>query len=560
MHLQIMTNIIENPKKNFISEIIEKDFLKQNNNKSIVTRFPPEPNGYLHIGHAKAICLNFEIAKHYSGTCNLRFDDTNPANEELDYINAIVESIQWLGFDWKNCLYYASDYFDKCFEFAILLIKKGKAYVCDLSTDQIREYRGTLKNIGIESPFRNRSIDENLHLFQLMKDGKFIDGSRVLRAKIDMYSPNMNMRDPVMYRIKHCQHIRTGNKWCIYPMYDYAHCISDALEGITHSLCTLEFEDHRPLYEWFLNQIGIFSNHPRQIEFSRLNLTYTLTSKRKLSELVEKKIVNGWDDPRMPTIIGMRRRGIPASAIRNFCEKIGITKQDSIVDIKYFEECIRDDLNLTSQRVMGILNPLKLVITNFDEDVDYLNAAYHPNNDSMGSRMVPFARDIYIERDDFMEFPSKDFFRLSLGKEVRLRYAYIIKCIKVIKDLNTGEIIELHCTYDPKTRGGITNGHKVRGTIHWVAVNYAISAEVRLYDYLLNMPYVKFGDFSEINLNSLVRLTNCFVEQSLFNAKSEQKFQFERIGYFCVDYNHSSTKKLMFHRTISLKDGRGRMQ
>lgn len=547
----------EQTSTNFIRRIIDEDLKSGKNPGKVATRFPPEPNGYLHIGHAKSIVLNFSIAHDYNGTCNLRFDDTNPVAEDIEYVNSIIESVKWLGFDWQDRMYYASDYFEKLFQCAIELIKKDKAYVCDLTAEQTREHRGTLTEMGKNSPFRTRSIEENLDLFTRMRAGEFLDGSKVLRAKIDMASPNINMRDPVMYRIRHEQHQRTGDKWCIYPMYDYAHCISDAIENITHSICTLEFEDHRPLYDWFLDQLETLP-HPKQIEFARLNLTYTITSKRKLLELVEENLVNGWDDPRMPTLVGLRRRGFTPRAIRNFCDRIGTTKQESIVEMGFLEECVREDLNLITPRVMAILKPLRVIITNFPEDkIEKLTAPNHPSDQSLGSRELPFTHEIYIEQNDFLENPPKGFFRLAPGKEVRLRYAYVIKCNEIIKDSITGEIKELHCTYDPETRGGNTpDGRKVKGTIHWVSIKQSIKAEVRLYDRLCDTPNPsgKNVDFKTVlNQNSLVILPECFVEPSLANSKPEDKFQFERLGYFCADYN-STPQKLIFNRTITLKD------
>ena len=542
---------------NFIRHIIDADLRLGKNSGRVATRFPPEPNGYLHIGHAKSIVLNFGIAEDYHGTCNLRFDDTNPETEETTYINSIIATVKWLGFAWQDRLYYASDYFAKLFQYAIELIKQDKAYVCDLSTEQISKYRGTLTTGGKNSPYRNRSVAENLDLFMRMQAGEFPNGAKVLRAKIDMAAPNINMRDPIMYRIRHAHHPRTGNKWCIYPTYDYTHCISDALENITHSICTLEFEDHRPLYDWFLEQLK--TPHPQQIEFARLNLTYTVMSKRKLLELVTAKLVNGWDDPRLPTLVGLKRRGFTPRAIRNFCERIGVTKQESTIDMGFLEECVREDLNLSSPRVMAVLNPLRIIITNFPENkVDILNAPYHPNDPNMGTREVPFAREIYIEQDDFLSTPPKKFFRLSPGQEVRLRYAYIIKCNAVIKDPLTGEIKELHCTYDPQTRGGNTpDGRKVKGTIHWVAAQTAIKAQINLYDRLFNVANPtdnkNINDFKTyINKNSLVVLSG-LVEPELAKAQPEAKFQFERLGYFCVD-SDSTPQQLIFNRTVTLKD------
>lgn len=543
---------------NFIRHIIDENLDSGKNSGKVATRFPPEPNGYLHIGHAKAIVLNFTIARDYHGTCNLRFDDTNPTTEELEYIDSIIKSVKWLGFDWQDRLYYASDYFEKLFQYAIELIKQDKAYVCDLTNDQTREYRGTLTESGKNSPFRNRSIEENLDLFSRMRAGEFPNGSKVLRAKIDMASPNINMRDPVMYRIKHEHHPRTGNLWCIYPMYDYAHCISDAIENITHSICTLEYEDHRPLYDWFLSQIKTLP-HPQQIEFARLNLTYTVMSKRKLLELVETKLVNNWDDPRMPTLDGLKRRGFTPKAICRFCERVGVTKQESTIEMGFLEECVREDLNLTSPRVMAILKPLRIIITNFPkDDIENLEAPYHPNNLDMGTRILPFAREIYIEQDDFSENPPKGFFRLTPGQEVRLRYAYIIRCTELIKDAVTGAVKELHCTYDPQTRGGNTpDGRKIKGTIHWVSAKQSIMAEIRLYDRLFNIPNPLINkniDFkTHLNPDSLKILPKCFVEPSLAKTKPEDKFQFERLGYFCADYD-STVQKLIFNRTVTLKD------
>jgi len=543
---------------NFIRRIIDEDLKSGKNSGKVATRFPPEPNGYLHIGHAKSIALNFGIARDYNGTCNLRFDDTNPTTEDVEYIDSIIESVKWLGFDWQDRMYYASDYFEQLFQYAVELIKKDKAYVCDLTAEQTREYRGTLTENGKNSPFRDRSIEENLDLFSRMRAGEFPDGSKVLRAKIDMTSPNINMRDPVMYRIRREHHPRTGDQWCIYPMYDYAHCISDAIENITHSICTLEFEDHRPLYDWFLDQLKTLS-HPQQIEFARLNLTYTIMSKRKLLELVTEKLVNNWDDPRMPTLVGLKRRGFTPQAIRNFCERIGVTKQESIVEMSFLEECVREDLNLTAPRVMAVLKPLRVIITNFPEDqIEKLNAPYHPNDPNMGSRDLPFAREIYIEQDDFLENPPKGFFRLTPGREVRLRYAYVIKCTEAIKDPNTGKIKELHCTYDPETRGGNTpDGRKIKGTIHWVSIKQAVKTEIRLYDRLFNVANPagdKTVDFkTHLNPTSLTILPECFVEPDLATAKPKSKFQFERLGYFCVDYA-ATPQKLIFNRTVTLKD------
>ncbi len=543
---------------NFIKEIIEEDIRKGTYGGRVHTRFPPEPNGYLHIGHAKSICLNFGIAEEYGGLCNLRFDDTNPETEDIKYIEAIKEDIKWLGFDWDGREYYASDYFDKLYEYAVQLIKMGKAYVCDLSPEEIREYRGTPTKPGKESPYRNRSVEENLELFERMRRGEFKEGEKTLRAKIDMSSPNLNMRDPVMYRIKYTPHPRTGTKWCIYPTYDYAHCVSDSIEGITHSLCTLEFEDHRPLYDWFLDQLGI--HHPKQIEFARLNLSYTVMSKRMLSELVEKGIVDGWDDPRMPTIAGLRRRGYTPEAIREFCERIGVAKRNSLVDIALLEHCIREDLNKRAPRVMAVLRPLKVIIENYPEDKEEeLDAINNPEDPSMGTRKVPFSREIYIEQDDFMENPPKKFYRLAPGREVRLRYAYYIKCVDVVKDEN-GNIKELICIYDPETRGGwAPDGRKVKATLHWVSARHCITAEVRLYDRLFikeDPTDVEEGKtfLDYVNPKSLEILYPCYLEPSLKNAKPGDRFQFERVGYFCVDTKDTSKDRLIFNRIVTLKD------
>ena len=545
------------PPVNFIRNIIAEDLKNNKNEGRVHTRFPPEPNGYLHIGHAKSICLNFGIAKeNNAGLCNLRFDDTNPEKEDVEYTNAIQEDIHWLGFDWEDRLYYASDYFAQLYEFAMQLIKEGKAYVDSLNADQIREYRGTLTEPGRESPDRNRSIEENLNLFARMRTGEFTDGEYVLRAKIDMSSANMNMRDPTIFRIKTTHHHRTGDDWCIYPMYDYTHCISDALERITHSLCTLEFEDHRPLYDWFLDQLPL-SCHPQQIEFARLNLNYTITSKRKLNELVTEKHVSGWDDPRMPTIVGMRRRGYPPEAILDFCERIGVTKNDTVIDMSVLENSVREVLDKSTRRVMGILKPLRVVITNYPEgQTEELDCPYHPNQPEMGSRKVPFSKVIYIEQDDFMEDPAKKFFRLGPGREVRLRYAYFITCKEVIKN-DAGEITELHCSYDPETKGGnAPDGRKVKGTIHWVSVENALHTEVRLYDRLFTEAEPdKNADWkSSLNPDSMEILSNAFVEPSLSDAEQEQRFQFERLGYFCVDRNDSIKGNPVFNRTVTLRD------
>jgi len=542
---------------NFIKAIINDDLKTNKYFGRVHTRFPPEPNGYLHIGHAKSICLNFGIAKEYGGLTNLRFDDTNPEKEDTEYVESIKEDVRWLGFDWDNREYYASDYFEFLYMLAEQLIYKGKAYVDDLTADEIRQYRGTLTEPGIESPYRNRSVQENIDLFRRMRAGEFEDGSKVLRAKIDMSSPNINMRDPVIYRIRRAHHHRTGNKWCIYPMYDFTHCISDSIEGITHSLCTLEFENNRPLYDWFLVELGMY--RPQQIEFARLNLSYTVLSKRKLLQLVKEKHVNGWDDPRMPTICGFRRRGYTPESIRNFADMIGVAKADSVVDYSLLEYCLRNHLNKTAQRVMAVLNPLKVVITNYPESqTEELQALNNPEDESMGKRNITFSREIYIEKDDFMEDPPKNYYRLSPGTEVRLRYAYIIKCEQVIKD-EKGNIIELRCTYDPETKSGGTSTKKVKAAIHWVSKDVAINAEVRLYDFLFTKAdpddVLEGKTFLDnLNPNSLVVLKNCKVEPFLKNFAPGEKFQFERHGYFCLDIKDSKPDNLVFNRTATLKD------
>ncbi|MHB1185591.1 MAG: glutamine--tRNA ligase/YqeY domain fusion protein [Desulfobulbia bacterium] len=548
----------ETQSQDFIRAIIADD-LAAGRHEQIVTRFPPEPNGYLHIGHAKSICLNFGIAKENANArCHLRFDDTNPTKEEQEYVESIKDNVRWLGFDWGEHLYFASDYFEQLYQYAEHLITTGKAYVCDLSAEETRSYRGTLTEPGKNSPYRARPVAENLDLFRRMRAGEFPDGTRVLRAKIDMASGNMNMRDPVLYRILHASHHRTGDTWCIYPMYDYTHPISDALEGITHSLCTLEFADHRPLYDWTLDNLPV-PCHPRQIEFARLNLSYTVVSKRKLLQLVNDGHVSGWDDPRMPTLSGIRRRGYTPAALRSFCDKIGVAKKDSMVDVALLEHCVREDLNETAVRVMGVLAPLKVVITNYPEDrTENLPAQNHPQKPEMGERAVPFSREIYIEREDFMEEPAKKFFRLAPGREVRLRYAYFIKCEKVIKDELSGEIIELHCTYDPATLGGSApDGRKVKGTIHWVSAAHGVVAEVRLYDRLFTEenPDAGEADFKTfVNPESLVVLTDCLVEPSLANAQPGSHYQFERQGYFCVDSKNSKDGSPVFNRTVTLRD------
>ncbi|MEO0071780.1 MAG: glutamine--tRNA ligase/YqeY domain fusion protein [candidate division WOR-3 bacterium] len=548
----------------FIRQIIQEDLTSGKFKPPVVTRFPPEPNGYLHIGHAKSICLNFGIAKEFGGRCHLRFDDTNPEKEEEEYVRAIIEDVRWLGFDWGEHLYYASDYYEQLYQWAVELIKKGKAYVCDLSPEEVREYRGTLTEPGKESPYRNRSVEENLNLFERMRKGEFPEGSKTLRAKIDMSSPNLNMRDPVMYRIMKVSHHRTGDKWCIYPTYDWAHGQSDSIEGITHSICTLEFEDHRPLYDWFLDQLGV--HHPRQVEFARLNLTYTVMSKRRLLELVQEGYVSGWDDPRMPTIAGLRRRGYTPESIRNFCERVGVGKAETVVAIELLEDCLREDLNKRANRVMAVLKPLKVVIENYPEGkTEELVAINNPEDPSAGTRKVPFSREIYIEEDDFCEEPPPKYYRLAPGREIRLRYAYFIKCVGVIKD-STGRVIELRCTYDPATRGGdAPDGRKVKATIHWVSAPHSLPAEVRLYERLFlnpdpdNVPEGRDWK-SNINPNSLQILTNCRVEPSLKNTKPGDRFQFERLGYFCADLKDYTPEHLVFNRTVPLRDTWAKIQ
>ncbi len=543
--------------KDFIRAAVVED-LKSGRYTRVHTRFPPEPNGYLHIGHAKAICIDFGIAEDFGGKCNLRFDDTNPVKEDVEYVESIKEDIRWLGFDWEDREFYASDYFEQLYQWAVKLIKKGKAYVDDLSAEEIRAYRGTLTEPGKESPYRNRSVEENLDLFERMRKGEFPDGARVLRAKIDMSSGNLNLRDPVLYRIIHATHHRTGDAWCIYPMYDFAHGQCDSIEGITHSLCDLAYEDHRPLYEWFLDELEIY--HPRQIEFARLNINYTILSKRFLKQLVDKGHVSGWDDPRMPTLSGMRRRGYTREAIRDFIERIGVAKNESVVDISLLEYCVRQDLNLRAKRVMGVLKPLKVVIDNYPENmVEELEAINNPEDPSMGTRKIPFSRVLYIEQDDFRENPPPKYYRLSPGQEVRLRYAYFVRCTNVVKDEKTGEVVEIHCTYDPETRGGdAPDGRKVKATIHWLSAAHAIPAEARLYDRLFskaNPAEVDEGqDFMDnLNPNSLQVIPNAWVEPSLANAKPGDIFQFERLGYFCVDRD-STQEKLVFNRTVTPKD------
>ena len=552
------------PATNFIRNIIDADLAENKNQGRVATRFPPEPNGYLHIGHAKSICLNFGIAIDYQGTCNLRFDDTNPHKENIEFVEAIKQDVQWLGYDWGERLFYASDYFEQLYDYAVQLVKKGKAYVCDLTPEQTREYRGTLTEPGKDSPYRERSVEDNLDLFTRMRAGEFADGERILRARIDMASPNMNLRDPAIYRIRHgAVHHQTGEAWSIYPMYDFTHCLSDSIEGITHSLCTLEFEDHRPLYDWFLDELDV-ECHPRQIEFSRLELEYTITSKRKLTQLVDEGHVEDWDDPRMPSIAGMRRRGYTPAAIRDFCERIGVTKSANNVEMGVLENCVREDLNVHAPRRMAVLHPLKVVIDNYPEDrVEELQAANHPQNESMGTRSIPFTRELYIDREDFREQAPRKFKRLVTGGEVRLRNAYVIRCDEVIKDSH-GDIIELRCSYDPETLSKNPEGRKVKGVIHWVSASQGIIAEVRLYDRLFNHPNpdaAKEGkDFTAyLNPESLLTLTHCRLEPSLAEARAGEHVQFEREGYFCVDPDHSRDRPI-FNRTVTLRDSWARIE
>ncbi len=552
------------PPPNFIrTRIIEDNELGRFGGR-VMTRFPPEPNGYLHIGHAKSICLNFGLAKEFGGLCNFRFDDTNPSKEEIEYVDSIQADVHWLGFEWGDRLYYASDYFEQLYQWAVDLIRMGKAYVDHLSADEIREYRGTLTQPGKDSPYRDRSVEENLELFEKMRAGELKDGECVLRTKIDMASPNLNMRDPVMYRIKHDEHHRTGRTWCIYPMYDYAHGLSDSIEGVTHSICTMEYEDHRPLYDWYLDELGVY--HPQQIEFARLNLSYTVMSKRKLLQLVQEGHVKGWDDPRMPTLAGMRRRGCTPEAIRSFCERIGVGKKESLVDLALLEYCLREDLNKRAARFMAVLKPLRVVIENYPEgQTEEMDAVNNPEDESMGMRKVPFSRVLYIEREDFMEDPPKKFFRLAQGREVRLRYAYFVTCTGVVKDEKTGEVVELRCTYDPETRGGgAPDGRQVKATLHWVAAEHALPAEVRLYDRLFtkeNPADAEEGqDFkSYINPSSLEVLSDCRVEPNLAGASPGDPLQFERLGYFSVDPD-SAGGKLVFNRTVTLRDTWAKIQ
>ena len=540
---------------NFIQKIIDEDNATGKWEKRVHTRFPPEPNGYLHIGHAKSICLNFGLADKYGGKCNLRFDDTNPVKEEEEYVESIIKDVKWLGFDWEDRLYFASDYFQQLFDYAIQLVESGKAYVCELTPDEIRETRGTLNNPGKESPYRNRTAEENLDLFSRMKAGEFGNGSKTLRAKIDMSHPNLNMRDPVIYRILHESHHRTGDEWCIYPMYDWAHGLEDSIEGITHSVCTLEFEDHRPLYDWYLDQLDV--PHPQQIEFARLNLSFTIMSKRRLKQLVDENHMDGWDDPRMPTISGLRRRGYTPEAIRNFAEDVGVTKRDSMIEVIRLENALREDLNKRSPRVLGVLDPLKVVITNYPEgESEMLDAINNPENPDAGKREIPFSREIYVEKSDFMEDPPKKFFRLGPGREVRLRYAYFITCNEVIKN-DDGDIVELHCTYDPETKGGSApDGRKVRGTLHWVSADHAVHAEIRLYDRLfMEENPGKGGDFMDkLNPDSLQILPNAKLEPSMVEPQESVTYQFERNGYFVKDDGRSSDDKLVFNRAVTLRD------
>ncbi len=550
---------------NFIRDAINEDIESKRFEKPVHTRFPPEPNGFLHIGHAKGICISYGLAEEFGGLYNLRFDDTNPVKEEERYVDSQMADIRWLGFDWGDRLYYASDYFEQLYEWAVQLIKDGKAYVDHLSPDEIREFRGTLTEPGKNSPYRDRSVEENLDLFSRMRDGEFKEGTCVLRAKIDMASGNINMRDPVMYRILHASHHRTGDKWCIYPMYDWTHGQSDSIEGITHSICDLGYEDHRPLYDWFLDQLGIY--HPRQIEYARLNLSYTVLSKRWLMKLVNEGHVSGWNDPRMPTLSGLRRRGYTSESIRKFIERIGVAKRESMVDIALLDHCVREDLNKKAPRVMAVIRPLKVIIENYPEgETEELDAVNNPEDPSMGTRKVPFSKVLYIERDDFMEDPPKKFYRLGPGREVRLRYAYFITCVDVVKDPDTGEILELHCTYDPETKGGdAPDGRKVKATLHWVSAEHAIEAKVRLYDHLFTkedpMDVEEGGDFTEsLNPDSLEELASCRLEPCLESAKEGTGYQFERLGYFCIDAEDSVPGAPVFNRTVNLRDTWGKIQ
>ena len=553
-------NSIKETQSNFITKIIDDDNHTKKWGERVHTRFPPEPNGYLHIGHAKSICLNFGIAQKYGGQCNLRFDDTNPLKEEDEYVKSIIDDVKWLGFHWEDEPLYASNYFEQMFDYAVELINQGNAYVCDLKSEEVKDQRGTLKNPGIESPFRNRSISENLELFKKMRAGEFLDGEKTLRAKIDMQHANLNMRDPVMYRILHAKHHRTGSKWCIYPMYDWAHGLEDSIEKITHSICTLEFEDHRPLYDWYLNSLKVY--HPQQIEFARLNLNYTIMSKRKLKRLVDEGHVDGWSDPRMPTISGLKRRGYTPESIKYFSDEIGVTKRDTVVDVAKLENALREDLNKIAPRVMGVLDPIKVVITNYPEgEIENLDAKNNPEDDSAGKRKIPFSKEIFIERNDFMEDPPKKYFRLSLGKEVRLKFAYYITCTEVIKN-EKGEISEIHCTYDPNTKGGMSDdGRKVRGTLHWVSASECIEADIRLYDrlFISENPEAS-GDFTDdLNPDSLKIIKNAKLEASLANADPKSIYQFERTGYFVLDSKDSSENNLIFNRAVSLRDSWARL-
>ena len=553
-------NSIKETQSNFITKIIDDDNHTKKWGERVHTRFPPEPNGYLHIGHAKSICLNFGIAQRYGGQCNLRFDDTNPLKEEDEYVKSIIDDVKWLGFHWEDEPLYASNYFEQMFDYAVELINQGNAYVCDLKSEEVKDQRGTLKNPGIESPFRNRSISENLELFKKMRAGEFLDGEKTLRAKIDMQHANLNMRDPVMYRILHAKHHRTGSKWCIYPMYDWAHGLEDSIEKITHSICTLEFEDHRPLYDWYLNSLKVY--HPQQIEFARLNLNYTIMSKRKLKRLVDEGHVDGWSDPRMPTISGLKRRGYTPESIKHFSDEIGVTKRDTVVDVAKLENALREDLNKRAPRVMGVLDPIKVVITNYPEgEIEKLDAKNNPEDESAGKRKISFSKEIFIERNDFMEDPPKKYFRLSLGREVRLKFAYYITCTEVIKN-EKGEISEIHCTYDPNTKGGMSDdGRKVRGTLHWVSASECIEADIRLYDrlFISENPEAS-GDFTDdLNPDSLKLIKNAKLEASLGNADPKSIYQFERTGYFVLDSKDSSENNLIFNRAVSLRDSWARL-
>ena len=553
-------NSIKETQSNFITKIIDDDNHTKKWGERVHTRFPPEPNGYLHIGHAKSICLNFGIAQKYGGRCNLRFDDTNPLKEEDEYVKSIIDDVKWLGFHWEDEPLYASNYFEQMFDYAVELINQGNAYVCDLKSEEVKDQRGTLKNPGIESPFRNRSISENLELFKKMRAGEFLDGEKTLRAKIDMQHANLNMRDPVMYRILHAKHHRTGSKWCIYPMYDWAHGLEDSIEKITHSICTLEFEDHRPLYDWYLNSLKVY--HPQQIEFARLNLNYTIMSKRKLKRLVDEGHVDGWSDPRMPTISGLKRRGYTPESIKHFSDEIGVTKRDTVVDVAKLENALREDLNKRAPRVMGVLDPIKVVITNYPEgEIENLDAKNNPEDESAGKRKLSFSKEIFIERNDFMEDPPKKYFRLSLGREVRLKFAYYITCTEVIKN-EKGEISEIHCTYDPNTKGGMSDdGRKVRGTLHWVSASECIEADIRLYDrlFISENPEAS-GDFTDdLNPDSLKLIKNAKLEASLGNADPKSIYQFERTGYFVLDSKDSSENNLIFNRAVSLRDSWARL-